>query len=130
MVSRLVAVAVALATVLSAHAATPVDRIVVVVNDSIILQSELDAAMDNARQQLSQRGVRDVSRSELRDQVLERLVLQRVQMARAREAGIRVDDRELKSALSLLTDSVATGRWPVPDGPARPARATGKRVLY
>lgn len=100
MVSRLVAVAVALATVLSAHAATPVDRIVVVVNDSIILQSELDAAMDNARQQLSQRGVRDVSRSELRDQVLERLVLQRVQMARAREAGIRVDDRELNDVVS------------------------------
>ena len=100
MVSRLVAVAVALATVLSAHAATPVDRIVVVVNDSIILQSELDAAMDNARQQLSQRGVRDVSRSELRDQVLERLVLQRVQMARAREAGIRVDDRELNEVLA------------------------------
>lgn len=100
MVSRLVAAAVALATVLSVHAATPVDRIVVVVNDSIILQSELDAAMDNARQQLSQRGVRNVSPSQLRDQVLERLVLQRVQMARAREAGIRVDDRELNDVVS------------------------------
>lgn len=100
MVSRLVAVAVAFAMALSAHAATSIDRVVVVVNDSIILQSELEAAMENARQQLAQRGVRDVSRSQLRDQVLERLVLQRVQLARAREAGIRVDDRELNDVIS------------------------------
>lgn len=100
MVSRLAAAAVLLATALSAHAATPIDRIAVVVNESVILQSEVESAMDNARQQLQQRGVGSVSRSELRDQVLERLVLQRVQVARAREAGIRVDDRELNDVIT------------------------------
>ena len=76
MVSRLAAIALALATAFSAHAAKPIDRIVVVVNDSVILQSELEAAMEGARQQLSQRGVSDLPESQLRDQVLERLVLQ------------------------------------------------------
>lgn len=104
MVSRLAAIAVALATAFSAHAATPIDRIVVVVNDSVILQSEMEAAMEGARQQLSQRGVSDLPESQLRDQVLERLVLQKVQLGRARDAGIRVDDRELNDVIGGLAE--------------------------
>jgi peptidyl-prolyl cis-trans isomerase SurA len=104
MVSRLAAIALALATAFSAHAATPIDRIVVVVNDSVILQSELEAAMEGARQQLSQRGVSDLPESQLRDQVLERLVLQKVQLGRARDAGIRVDDRELNDVIGGLAE--------------------------
>ena len=104
MVSRLAAIALALATAFSAHAAKPIDRIVVVVNDSVILQSELEAAMEGARQQLSQRGVSDLPESQLRDQVLERLVLQKVQLGRARDAGIRVDDRELNDVIGGLAE--------------------------
>ncbi|MHA7835022.1 MAG: SurA N-terminal domain-containing protein, partial [Algiphilus sp.] len=83
-----------------AHAATPIDRILVVVNDGVILKSELEAAMADARDQLRQRGVQTIPRAELRDQVLERLVLTRIQTQRAREAGIRVDDRELNDVIA------------------------------
>ncbi|WP_420428246.1 peptidylprolyl isomerase [Algiphilus sp.] len=85
---------------LQAHAATPIDRIIVVVNDGVILKSELESAMADARDQLRQRGVQTIPRAELRDQVLERLVLTRIQTQRAREAGIRVDDRELNDVIS------------------------------
>ncbi|MBY8965521.1 peptidylprolyl isomerase [Algiphilus sp.] len=84
----------------TSHAASPIDRILVVVNDGVILKSELEAAMSDARDQLRQRGVQNIPRAELRDQVLERLVLTRIQTQRAREAGIRVDDRELNDVIT------------------------------
>lgn len=86
----------------TAFAATPIDRILVVVNESVILQSEFESALAEARTQLRARGVTDVPETELRDQVLERLVLMHIQTERAREAGIRVDDRELNEVISDL----------------------------
>jgi peptidyl-prolyl cis-trans isomerase SurA len=75
------------------------DRIVAVVNEGVILQSELDNAMRMAREQLRARGLPAPPTEALRSQVLERLVLIQLQMQRAQEMGIRVDDRELNEVL-------------------------------
>lgn len=83
-------------------AAAPLDRIIVVVNDGVILQSELDQAMDDARAQIAKRGLGMPPEDVLRAQVLERLVLTRVQTQRAAEAGVRIDDRELNEVLSSI----------------------------
>jgi len=80
----------------------PLDRILVVVNDGVILQSEVERAMDDARRQISERGITAPPESALRAQVLERLILTRVQTQRAQQAGIRVDDRELNEVLTGL----------------------------
>ncbi|HEY0973468.1 MAG TPA: peptidylprolyl isomerase [Solimonas sp.] len=78
----------------------PLDRILVVVNDGVILQSELDRSMEDARRQISERGISAPPEGVLRAQVLERLILTRVQTQRAQQAGIRVDDRELNEVLT------------------------------
>ncbi len=100
------AAAFALAALLlagTARAATqPLDRILVIVNDGVILQSEVERAMDDARHQISERGITAPPESALRAQVLERLILTRVQTQRAQQAGIRVDDRELNEVLTGL----------------------------
>ncbi|MGH8480954.1 MAG: peptidylprolyl isomerase [Nevskiaceae bacterium] len=80
--------------------AEPIDRIVAVVNEGVVLQSELDRALQMSRQQLVERQIAPPPEEVLRTQVLERLVLTRVQTQRAQEAGIRVDDRELNEVLS------------------------------
>lgn len=85
-----------------AAAAQPLDRIVAVINDGVVLQSELDRAMELGRRQLAERNIPAPSDEILRTQVLERLVLTRVQTQRAEEAGIRVDDRELNEVLTNL----------------------------
>lgn len=85
-----------------AAAAQPLDRIVAVINDGVVLQSELDRAMELGRRQLAERNIPAPSDEILRTQVLERLVLTRVQTQRAEEAGIRVDDRELNEVLGNL----------------------------
>jgi len=82
--------------------AEPLDRIVAVVNDGVVLQSELDRALQMGRKQLADRGIALPPEDVLRTQVLERLVLTRVQTQRATEAGIRVDDRELNEVLGGL----------------------------
>lgn len=97
--SRLLAAA-SLVLAFAAVAGEPLDRIIVVVNDGVILQSELDSAMQDARQQLKQRGIADPPGDVLRTQVLERLVLTKLQTQRAAEAGIKIDDRELNEVVT------------------------------
>jgi peptidyl-prolyl cis-trans isomerase SurA len=104
MKSRLSAFALGLAAVLPFSVATaavePLDRILVVVNDGVILQSELDRSMEEAQRQIQKRGIGAPPQDALRAQVLERLILTRVQTQRAQQAGIRVDDRELNEVLT------------------------------
>src|SRR5690242_12148591 len=83
-------------------ASQPLDRILVVVNDGVILQSELDQAMDGTRKQLADRHISLPPDDVLRSQVLDHLILTRVQTERAQETGIRVDDRELNEVLTNI----------------------------
>ena len=85
-----------------ASAAETIDRIVAVVNDGVVLQSELDQAMAMTKQQLGDRNIPLPPDEVLRGQVLERLILTRVQTQRADEAGIKVDDRELNEVLNRI----------------------------
>lgn len=76
------------------------DRIIVVVNDGVVLSSEVDDALLAAQRQIRDRGIDAPPAEALREQVLERLVLVRLQTQRAAEAGIRIDDRELNEVLA------------------------------
>ncbi len=84
------------------HAAQALDRIIVVINDGVILQSELDQAIADARQQIKARDIADPPEDVLRSQVLERLILTKLQTQRAAEAGVRIDDRELNEVITNI----------------------------
>ena len=75
------------------------ERVVAVVNDGIVLQSELDEQIVTVSERLKQQKLELPPAAVLRQQVLERLVLQEIQMQRARKAGIRINDENLNSAL-------------------------------
>ncbi|HEY9545679.1 MAG TPA: peptidylprolyl isomerase [Solimonas sp.] len=101
--SFLLALSAGLAPAQSAFAEPqPLDRIIVVVNDGTVLQSELEQAMDDARAQIAKRQLAAPPEDVLRAQVLERLILTRVQTQRAEQAGIRIDDRELNEVLTNI----------------------------
>jgi peptidyl-prolyl cis-trans isomerase SurA len=76
------------------------DKVVAVVNDGIVLQSELDEQVVTIAQRLRQQGLELPPQSVLRQQVLERLVVQEIQMQRAKRAGIRINDEQLNAALA------------------------------
>src|SRR4051812_35481857 len=69
-----------------ATAAAPVDSIVAVVDEDVILRSELDRAVANITAQSATRGAQLPPRDILEKQVLERLILIRLQVARATES--------------------------------------------
>ena len=82
--------------------AQSVDRIIAVVNDTVILQSELEQAIHMAEGEMKDRGITPPSEDAVRSQVLERLILMRLQTERAKEAGIKVDDRELNDVIGNI----------------------------
>jgi peptidyl-prolyl cis-trans isomerase SurA len=76
------------------------DRIVAVVNDGIVLESELEEQVLLITERLKQQGLELPPPGVLRQQILERLILQEIQIQRARRAGIRVGDEQLNAALA------------------------------
>ena len=76
------------------------DRVAAVVNDGVVLSSELDEQVAEITQRISSQGMEMPPAAVLRQQVLDRLVLQEIQMQRAQRAGIRINDEALNSALA------------------------------
>ena len=83
---------------------TELDRIVAVVNDDVIARSELDAQVERVRDRLRQAGTAPPPDRTLRRQVLERMVLNRLQLQLARDSGIRVDDERLNRTLLRIAE--------------------------
>ena len=91
------------------------DRIAAVVNDGIVLRSDLDQQVRVISDRLEQQGQQMPPRNLLRQQVLERLVMQEVQMQRADRLGIKVSDEMLNQT---LTDVAARNNLSFSDLPA------------
>ena len=85
-----------------AQATTAVDGIVAVVDEDVILRSELDRAVNNITAQYANTPEQLPPRDVLERQVLDRLVLARIQLTRARDSGIRVSDGELAQAIETV----------------------------
>ncbi|HMM58028.1 MAG TPA: peptidylprolyl isomerase [Rudaea sp.] len=85
--------------------AQPLDRIVAVADDSVILQSELDAAVANVLNQYRANPQQLPPRDVLERQVLESLIMLRLQVARAKDTGIRVNDSEIDQAVQRVAES-------------------------
>jgi len=82
--------------------AAPLDRIVAVVNNEVLLESELEDLEETVRKQLQQRNAAIPPADILSDQVLERLIMKRLQMQEASKIGVRVGDDALNAALSQI----------------------------
>jgi peptidyl-prolyl cis-trans isomerase SurA len=78
------------------------DRIAAIVNDGLVLKSELDEQMASVEKRLQEQKVELPSQSVLRQQVLDRLVLQEIQLQRAKHVGLTVTDEQLNGALQEI----------------------------
>lgn len=80
----------------------PADRIVAVVNDEVITLYELQNRLAMALGQLRRQGTPLPPRDVLERQMLERMVMDRVQIQHARDIGLRVDDTQLDQAIQRI----------------------------
>lgn len=83
----------------NAPARQPLDRIVAVVNDDVILQSDLDDAVHAIQQQYASQAGQLPPINVLKRQVLNRLVLMRLQIQKAQDQGIKVSDADVDRAV-------------------------------
>jgi peptidyl-prolyl cis-trans isomerase SurA len=78
---------------------TSLERIVAVVNDGVVTESELDVQVAEVTDRLRAQNVSLPSPDVMRSQVLDRLVLEVIQEQRADHAGINVSDEQVNGAL-------------------------------
>jgi peptidyl-prolyl cis-trans isomerase SurA len=88
-----------------AQKAVLVDRIVAVVNKEVITLSELSVAVAAAERQLARQGTPAPPRAVLERQMLERLILDKAQLQRARDTGIRIDELQLDRAVQRIAEN-------------------------
>lgn len=108
--SRALPVALALACLgaATAHAQTLelssrgelLDGVAAIVNDGVVLKSELQAELDRIVERLRAQGTPLPPQRQLAQQVLERLIVARIQLQRAERLGIRISDETLNQALA------------------------------
>lgn len=79
-----------------------IDHIVAVVNENVITRHELDEMLKTALKQLQKQGVQPPEPAVLEKQLLERIILNRVQLQLAKETGLTVSDTELDQTLRRI----------------------------
>jgi peptidyl-prolyl cis-trans isomerase SurA len=80
------------------------DRIVAVVNEGIILKSQMDDKVRVITSQLREQGNPLPPPEAIEQQVLEQLIVQEVQLQRARRLGIRISDQMLNGTLQRIAE--------------------------
>jgi peptidyl-prolyl cis-trans isomerase SurA len=80
------------------------DRIAAVVNDGVVLNSQLDEQTDEVIERLRQQNTELPPRNVLRRQILERLVIEEIQIQRADRLGIQVSDDMVNGAVADVAE--------------------------
>ncbi|MDT8895017.1 SurA N-terminal domain-containing protein [Halomonas sp. I1] len=83
----------------------PLDRIVAVVNEGAIMNTQLEDRVARTRAQLEAQGVQMPPDDTLRQQVLDRLIVEEIQLQMAREANLSVDDTELNRQVRAIAQN-------------------------
>ncbi|MGV8841668.1 MAG: peptidylprolyl isomerase [Pseudomonas sp.] len=80
----------------------PLNRVVAIVDNDVVMQSQLDARLREVQQTIAKRGARAPSEQVLSQQVLERLIIENIQLQIGERSGIRISDEELNQALGTI----------------------------
>jgi len=79
-----------------------VDRIVAVVGDEVITLRELQTRQASAVSQLKKQGTPLPPEDVIQRQMLERLIMDRIQLQMAKESGMKIDDIQLDQAIGRI----------------------------
>ncbi len=81
-----------------------IDRIVAVVDQGVITENELQDRVRIVSDQLAKQGTKLPPADVLKKQILERLVIDRLQLQFAAETGLRVDDSQLDKTIGRIAE--------------------------
>ena len=81
------------------------DRVAAVVDEDVVLESEVQRRLASIYIQIQQSGTQPPPQDVLLQQVLERLISERLQLNMGYDAGVRITDAELNEALGRIASS-------------------------
>ncbi|HHX34583.1 MAG TPA: molecular chaperone SurA [Gammaproteobacteria bacterium] len=82
----------------------PLDRVAAIVDNDVVMYSQYQARLNEVLQTIRQRGVELPPEDVLRQQVMERLVIDAIQLQMAERSGIRVSDEELSESMATIAE--------------------------
>ncbi|WP_068827326.1 peptidylprolyl isomerase [Pseudomonas sp. BMS12] len=78
------------------------DRVVAIVDNDVIMYSQLDQRLNEVEQSIGKRGGQLPPQDVLQQQVLERLIVENLQLQIGDRSGIRITDEELNQAMASI----------------------------
>jgi len=80
----------------------PLDKIIAIVNDEVILESEFASNMQRAVAQIRQQGAKAPEKKVLQNQVIEQMISRTIMLRMAADQGIKVTDRQLNATITQI----------------------------
>ncbi|NVD05650.1 peptidylprolyl isomerase SurA [Vibrio sp. JPW-9-11-11] len=92
---------------LNAAQAEPValDKVAVIVNSSVVLQSDIEASIKSLKANAKKSGQALPEEDILREQVVEKLIVDTIQQQEAERIGVRIDDNRLNQAIAEIASN-------------------------
>lgn len=87
-----------------ATSAAELDRIIAVVDDDVVMRSELDQMLTRVRNELRGKGAQMPPTAVLERQVMERLILDKIQIQLAEQTGVEVTEENLDRAIDDIAN--------------------------
>ena len=84
--------------------ADPIDRILIVINDEVVTAREVELRVNTVRARLAAQKVNIPPDHILQRQVMERMVVERLQQQTARQLGLTVSDERLERAIKQIAE--------------------------
>ncbi|CAH0991478.1 Chaperone SurA [Sinobacterium norvegicum] len=78
------------------------DRVVVVVDDGVIMQSELDERLEQIHYNIKSQGRPTPPEDQLRKDVLDTMIVENLQLQMGQRGGVRISDQQLNEAMSRV----------------------------
>ena len=98
------------------------DKIIAVVDEDVIMQSELDSRKQAIKSQLTGAGQQPPPEDILNSQIVERLIVESLQLQMAERAGVRISDEELNDAMNRIAARAGPTQGVQPNPNASPIR--------
>ncbi len=88
----------------TAQANLPIDRIIAVVNNDVIMLSELQQRIDRVKAQMREQGATPPPAQVLERQVLDRIIMSKVQLQNAAQFGINISDEQVDQTIGRIAE--------------------------
>lgn len=81
------------------------DRIAIIVDEGVVMESEILNMIESTRLRFLEQGVNPPPADELSEQIKEQLIIQELQLQKGNEFGVRISDTELNQTLTQIAQN-------------------------